>query len=129
MHQWMILLKKKVWSLMQPYLIEIAKDRHPNGCHILFENFSMRCIETLKEIIENEGIAVDYKKNEGTELFMRQIVWNVDGFWIGACRCYRNISDKVLIIKENGNGEILISIEKISKNKLDELRSCNTYIS
>lgn len=85
---------------MQPYLLEIAKDRHPNGCHVLFVNISITCIERLQEIIRNEGIAFDYAKNGGTDFTLRQIMWNVDGFWRGMCRCYRKISDKAIIVEK-----------------------------
>lgn len=121
--------ERKVWCLMQPYLLEIAKDRHSNGCHVLFENFSMESIGPLKEIIENEGIAFSYAENDGTKLFCRQIVWNISGFWRGMCHCYRKISDKVLKIKKNEGGKISISIEKIDEKELLELKKYNTYIS
>lgn len=114
---------------MQPYLLEIAKDRHPNGCHVLFVNISITCIERLQEIIRNEGIAFDYAKNGGTDFTLRQIMWNVDGFWRGMCRCYRKISDKAIIVEKKESGEISIRIHKIDKSELEALRRYNTYIS
>lgn len=121
--------ERKVWNLMQPYLLEIAQDRHPNGCHILFENFSMTSIKTLGEIIEKEDIEFYYAESTGTGLYLRHIIWNVNDFCQGICHCYRNISDKMLKIKKDTSGEVLISIEKIDENELKKLREFNTYIS
>ncbi len=120
--------ERMVFEKMKPYLITIAGDGHPKGCHVIFQNFFEQELDVLGKIMEEEEIVFSYPNSIYLE--EKYIVWNSSGSKdIGGGTHFIDLSDKLIRIKKDNNNAISISIEIIGKDRLYDLKLRHSYIS